>query len=105
LEDGCAIEIPCLDVVPTKNHGEKDLRIAIINRSPDTVVEATLDTGTAHQFSDGIMYTLNGPEKDSYNDIDNPMTVSVDKNRIAAGAHGKFTVEVLPHSVNVQILS
>jgi hypothetical protein len=52
-----------------------------------------------------MMYTLNGPSKDSYNDIGTLNRVAINESKMVVKGEDKITIEVEPHSVNVLVLS
>ncbi len=87
--------IPTLDIVSTLDQGGHPA-IALLNRHPSDAIAANLVLREAAP-SEGTLYTLNGPGKDSYNDISNPNDVAITSRRVDL----KTPLVLDAHSVNV----
>jgi len=89
-----------IDYVVTVDDNGKNYAVSIINRNPDSDKLITISL-------DGILsaehVTVNGPDKDSYNDV-NKNDVCICKKAVIAGDNS-VTVDIEPHSVNVLKIS
>lgn len=73
------------------------LTVSLVNRHPEKAIALTLET--AHSYSEAALLTINGPDKDSYNDFDHPDTVGVTRRKVDV----LEAIALEPHSVNVLI--
>ncbi|WP_229421758.1 alpha-L-arabinofuranosidase C-terminal domain-containing protein [Massiliimalia timonensis] len=83
-----------IDAVPTMQNGR--LRIALVNKHPEEACRVFF----ASSAGELELFTLNGKSKDSYNDIDHPETVRVEREILKTKASQK-EIYLPPHSVTI----
>jgi alpha-L-arabinofuranosidase len=103
--EGKSVAVPMLDVVATRHSGSERISISIVNRSPDETVPLSLRIDRFGAMDQAVLYTLNGPSKDSYNDTDRPDAVKVTEEEIVVGGDYRISLTIEPHSVNVLTIS
>ena len=96
---GGRCEIPLLDVLVTTWEDREGFAIAVVNKDPDKARDLSLDLDAEGTLT---CHTLNGPSRDSYNDIGRE-EVGVTTKDLGAFERGK-SLSFPPHSVNVLVL-
>ncbi len=96
-KNGMPIKVKTLDILATKWSDKPGLAVAIINKNPTEEQYIELDIG--EQEGQAILYTLNGPSENSYNDVHNRQ-VEITK-RDLGQITNKLSFKLPPHSVNV----
>lgn len=96
-KNGMPIKVKTLDILATKWSDKPGLAVAIINKNPTEEQYIELDIG--EQEGQAILYTLNGPSENSYNDVNNRQ-VEITK-RDLGQITNKLSFKLPPHSVNV----
>lgn len=94
--DADGVTVPAVDAVAALDEQGR-LTVSLVNRHPDKAIEFTLET--ANSFAKAELMTINGPDKDSFNDFDHPDTVKITRRDVPSCA--PITLE--PHSVNVLV--
>jgi len=103
--DSKAVEVPALDVVATRKKDTGEVALSVVNRNPSKAVELNINVpGTSDVHSTKI-YTVNGPDKDAYNDIDRPDKVKIVESKLTSIAEHELKIKAPPHSVSVVVLS
>lgn len=88
-----------IDYVATSDKNGKRYSIALVNR--DSVQEQTVEIHTDLTCKEYQLITVNGPSKDSYNDIDHT-EVKMKKTEVFSHIDGEgISVKLEPHSVNI----
>lgn len=96
-KNGMPVKVKTLDILATKWSDKPGLAVAIINKNPTEEQYIELDIG--EQEGQAILYTLNGPSENSYNDVNNRQ-VEITK-RDLGQITNKLSFKLPPHSVNV----
>lgn len=96
-KDKKPVQIPVLDILATKWSDRPGLAISIVNKHPDQ--EQTVELSLGCEGKTAVLYTLNGPDKDSYNDVGST-PVAVTKKELSVSGD-TLTVTAEPHSVNI----
>ena len=96
-KNGMPIKVKTLDILATKWSDKPGLAVAIINKNPTEEQYIELDIG--EQEGQAILYTLNGPSENSYNDVHNRQ-VEITK-RDLGQITNKLSFKLPPHSVNM----
>ncbi len=96
-KNGMPVKVKTLDILATKWSDKPGLAVAIINKNPTEEQYIELDIG--EQEGQAILYTLNGPSENSYNDVNNRQ-VEITK-RDLGRITNKLSFKLPPHSVNV----
>ena len=96
-KNGMPVKVKTLDILATKWSDKPGLAVAIINKNPTEEQYIELDIG--EQEGQAILYTLNGPSENSYNDVHNRQ-VEITK-RDLGQITNKLSFKLPPHSVNV----
>ena len=97
-------EIPDIDVVATKFSGRKGLAFSVVNRSPDSKRSVDFQIPDLGNYRSLSVQTVNGPDKDAYNDIDFPDRIRITKFARRVKNKEKLSFELEPHSVSVLVL-
>jgi alpha-L-arabinofuranosidase len=84
----------------TRDATSQKLGISLVNCHPDKQMVLELKLRDAG-YSKGVLYRLEGPSKDAYNDIATPDTVKVVAEPLNFGAGTRVSIELAAHSVNV----
>jgi alpha-N-arabinofuranosidase len=92
--------VPNLDVMATRDSTSQKLGISLVNRHPDKRLPLELNLRDAG-YSKGVLYRLEGPSKDAYNDIATPDTVKVVAEPLNLDRGARVSIELAPHSMNV----
>ena len=96
-KNGTAVDVKTLDILSTKWSDRPGIAVAIVNKHVSEAQYIELEFGGLE--GQAVLYTLNGPSENSYNDIDNKQVEIVRRN--LGQAAGKLSLEIQPHSVNV----
>jgi alpha-N-arabinofuranosidase len=102
---GSTVAVPALDVVATKHSDSGAVSISIVNRHPEQAVQLKLSVNELQTYRSAVLYTVNGPSKDAYNDIDRPDDVKLGEETVALRGESELSLDIQPHSVNVLTLS
>ncbi len=96
-KNGTAADVKILDILATKWSDRPGIAVAIVNKHVSEAQHIELEFGGLE--GPAVLYTLNGPSENSYNDIDNKQVEIVRHN--LGQAAGKLSLVIQPHSVNV----
>lgn len=94
--DADGVTVPAVDAVAALDEQGR-LTVSLVNRHPDKAIEFILET--ANSFAKAELMTINGPDKDSFNDFDHPDTVKITRRDVDLCA----PIVLEPHSVNVLV--
>ena len=106
IQEGATLEaggerLEVLDMAASMD-GAGSLRVALVNRDPDKVLELDFIARGGAFGSRAMLYTVNGPDKDSFNSINCADTVG--ERACAITPEGRRLKLILePHSVNVLV--
>lgn len=90
------VSLPCVDLLATAFSDRPGLAVAAVNKSPGTAYEVTLDFPASGEVR---MFTVNGADTESYNDIGRD-GVTIRESSAGEYVQG-MSVRLMPHSVNV----
>ena len=97
-------QIPALDVLAVKDSASGGIRVSVINRHPDKAQTVTLNGINPDGKTCATLYTVNGADKNSFNDVDHPEDVKITERQVElCGEDVELTVDA--HSVNVLVLA
>ncbi len=96
-KDGKPKTVPALDLLATSYTDREGMAFSVVNKDPENAQEVTLSVPGLK--GKAVLHTINGPDKDSYNDVDHTEVVTTVKEIGAFDENMTITVE--PHSVNV----
>lgn len=94
--DAEGVSVPAVDAAAALDD-QKRLTVSLVNRHPDKEIGCMLET--ANVFSHAKLLTLNGPNKDSFNDFDHPDTIKITHRAVPVSD----VILLEPHSVNVLV--
>lgn len=94
---GAPVTVDTLDLLATKWTDKEGYALALVNKHPDEAQTITVSMPEAQ--GDAVIFTLNGPTKDSYNDIGRN-EVGITKESLGM-YQGSLNVTLPPHSVSV----
>jgi alpha-L-arabinofuranosidase len=86
-----------LDVVATCDASSRELCLAVVNRSPDEDIRATIEIDGRSLAGDVVAHEVNGAEPGTRNSFENPNAVGVSRRRLRVGAEYRFPA----HSVTL----
>ena len=78
------------------------LRVSLVNRHPDAALHLDFIPRGATFAGRAALYTVNGPDKDSFNSIECPDAVSTRRKALKPEG-GVLALALEPHSVNVLV--
>jgi alpha-N-arabinofuranosidase len=93
--------VSALDMVATTDD-RGALRVSLVNRHPDKPLALDVVPRGGAFSGRAALYTVNGPDKDSYNDAVHPDTVSL-RHRALIPENGLLNLVLEPHSANVLV--
>lgn len=96
-KNGTPVRVNILDIVATKWSDKPGIAVAIVNKHGTEAQYIELDLGETR--GQAVLYTLNGPDKDSFNDV-NSWQVGITKYDLGYVTKG-LSLQIPPHSVNV----
>ncbi len=88
-----------LDIAATADDNAEHISIAIANKDPQN--SRTISFALDKEFKDAKMFTLNGPDKDSYNTVGRSEVLIHDGQCSLSEGGRDVSVTLEPHSVNV----
>lgn len=97
-------KIHTLDAVAAANEDTSQISIAVTNKHPEETRVFRLDAGEKYSDFCYKIYTVNGPDKNSYNDWDR-QEVGITESQWEKMDHGKAEILLQAHSVNVIVVS
>jgi alpha-N-arabinofuranosidase len=95
--------VPSIDAVGTRS-ADGQLRLAVVNRRPERPVEVEIQYPGVPQPGKGVLHSLVGASKDSYNDIDRPDDVGIERIEVPVRQKETIVLDLPPHSVHVLCL-
>jgi len=106
-KDGNECKVDLLDILATSNEEKNEIAASVINKHPKEEKVLSLTVNDFGKIGKCYMYSLNGKDRNSFNDIDHN---DVDINRIELNGNindnGKeVSVKLKPHSVNIIIIA
>lgn len=96
-KNGMPVRVNTLDIVATKWSDKPGIAVAIVNKHGTETQDIELDIGEME--GQAVLYTLNGPDKDSYNDV-NSQQVGITQCDLGHVTQ-RLSLQIPPHSVNV----
>ena len=96
-KNGMSVNVNVLDIIATRWSDREGIAVAIVNKHRTEKQYIELDIGDRE--GQAVLFTLNGPSEDSYNDVNNQQ-VGITKHNLGQ-AKNKLLLEISPHSVNV----
>jgi alpha-N-arabinofuranosidase len=96
--------VPSIDAIGTKT-GRGDLQVSVVNRNPDRSLGVEILSAEAREFTKAVLHSVVSPSKDSYNHIEHPDTVAIERAEIPIRSTGRIVLDIPRHSVNVLCLS
>lgn len=97
--NGKDVDVDILDTAVTANEDGAKIAVGVVNKHPSEKQVITLDISAMKDIVYRVI-TVNGPDKDSYNDIERT-EVEKKETMWTSVESGKISVELEPHSVNV----
>lgn len=94
--DADGVSVSAVDAVAAVDECGR-LTVSLVNRHPNKAIGFTLETAKA--FANAELLTVNGPDKDSFNDFDHPDTVKIVHRKVCVADE----IMLEPHSVNLLI--
>jgi len=95
-KQGQSVVVESLDLLATTFSDKSGMAIAAVNKDPENACIISLPLASGMQV---ILHTVNGENKDSYNDVDHD-GVTITKHDL--GLHkGSIDIALAPHSVNL----
>lgn len=102
--------VAVIDAVATISEETKTISVSLINKHPEQSKEISLilqdnflqDNISA--YSSAVLYTVNGSDKDSFNDIAHPDDISIKQQQIDLSS-AEIRCSLEPHSVNILVIS
>lgn len=96
-KDGEPVRVDTLDLLGTKWTDREGYALALVNKHPEEAQTITISMPEAR--GKAVLFTLNGPSRDSYNDVDR-QEIQIQKHVLGMYQENS-TVTLPPHSVNV----
>ncbi len=96
-KNGRRTSVEVVDIAATKWSDREGVAVSVVNKHPTK--EAELVLRLPHQHGKAVMYTINGPGVDSYNDVGRE-EIGIVKRELG-DVHETVAVKVAAHSVNV----
>ena len=92
---GGTVRVETLDVLATAFSDGPGMAVSLVNKHPDAPQEVTIPL--EHPMSARV-YTVNGPDKDSYNDVDRTEVTTMER---SLGVCDHVSLTLPPHSVTL----
>lgn len=103
-KENSTIKVSMLDAVAAKSRDGKTVSISMVNKYPDKAMEIALNLENLIDYKNVELYSIAGRTKDSFNDVDAPDEVKIEKTNMTR--KGEKILVLLPeHSVNILVLS
>ncbi|MCR5596181.1 MAG: alpha-N-arabinofuranosidase [Lachnospiraceae bacterium] len=94
---GMTRSVTSLDICATGSSESGEISLSVVNKDADTSHDISVNTCGLKK---AILYSINGKDKDSYNDI-NQNEIDISSEKLQISDDGKVYISVKPHSVNV----
>ena len=104
-DDGTSTSVRHLDAVVTRDAASGDVGITLVNLHGAEAITCRIRGFSAGKFKGATARTVNGDAVDSYNDVDQPDSVSISTAELTIDDSSDFSVECRAHSVMVLNLS